>query len=255
MNKLPPSTRKTLIIAAACILAIAFPLYYFFSWRPSDSDYAVSAQLIEAIDKTSKAFTVESSVAEYPGNVSIATPLKLSALANVLSESVDALDHSAPFSRDLTLKGTYDKHRPTLTQYKQSANQLTASIDKYASTVSSCGAFTESFSVATTTSYADLLTACKSAISEAEKSAYEPFNTQFLNKYLELTKSYINEIDKWATTSDTATHAAAKQKIDQLSVEIADLGVVELDFELPNITGPLKELSDTISRQSKAFLR
>lgn len=247
-------SKKIFIPLGALIIFIAV-LSYFSMWRPSDSDYDTASQLLKAADGTSKAVTVELATIKYPGDITAATPLKLGVLANISTKSLEALDTSAPFTRDFSLRATYEMHRSKITEHKLAIAQIASSIQKYTNALGACRAFTDKFTKQTESTYSDLLSRCQSALDEAKKSEYKQFNDQFLNKYLQLTSEYIKAIDSRVLAQDEATFMSAHEKITNLSQEIGDLGAIELDFKLSNISSPLKDLTSKVENQKKALLR
>lgn len=251
----PSLSKKKIIGLIVIVLAVALVLAYFFSWRPSNSDYDTASKLVKAVDSSSKTFTVELAAVQSPGDITLATPLKLTVLANTLAKTVEALDSSAPFTRDFALKAAYDKHRSLIDEYKQSATKLADSIKKYTSALSACRAYTDGLVKEASDTYANLLSKCHSALNEARKSESKPLNDAFLNKYTQATSEYITAIDDGVNASDESGVIASQEKINTLSQEISALGEVALDFELPNITASLDELAKRIESQKGTFLR
>lgn len=93
------------------------------------------------------------------------------------------------------------------------------------------------------------------AIEKGKTSKHEPFNDQFLNKYLEQTSKYIEAVDVMTTATNSETAISANKTMSEAYGKILDLGANKLDFKLPDLMSELESLKETLDSQKNAFWR
>lgn len=255
INTQPRFNKYTVTGALLVCFLLILAGVYLFVWRPADSDYQSASQYVKSLENSHKTLVIEVSSLDYPGKINTNTPLKMQALLDTFNKSVEDLANSPVSNRDFTVKANYERYGDQFVEYKELTSQLVTSIELYVATLDTCREFTDIFDGSNFDSYSKLLEECRAAIEKGKTSKHEPFNDQFLNKYLEQTSKYIEAVDVMTTATNSETAISANKTMSEAYGKILDLGANKLDFKLPDLMSELESLKETLDSQKNAFWR
>lgn len=242
MPGIPRLNRTKIVLFFVIVGAIISALVYFFAWRPTDTDLVNASNQLKSLTASTKSLTVEIASIQTPALISAATPLKLEVLVENYKASLVAFKENITSSRDPRVSSIFNRHVTKFEQFELSSTQLLASVKQYLSVANTCKVYVDAITKDPSSQHADQLAACRTSLSKADNSPHEAFKSQFFTAYLNASSAYVSALDRKESTTE---HLA----------KISNLMTQKFSLDTTSPVLPLRELSDSVTSQSKAFFR